>query len=110
MSEGHHDIQHRLEMDHDTILEEMRDYNPETGNWQKYMHVDKDDWWWDAGAYVHIGFLTFWCLWCMFVDGFITRNQFYLDHLITYAWIVSSAAYAYGSIIKDFASGKGTGG
>ena len=39
MSEGHHDIQHRLEMDHDAILEEMRHYD-ENGKWEHYLHVE----------------------------------------------------------------------
>ena len=106
----HHNIEARLEMDHDALLEHLRDYNPETGGWQKYMHVEKEDWWWDFGAYVHIGFLIFWCLWCMLVDGYVTRVQFQLDHLITYAWIAASAIYSYAVVIKDFAGGKGTGG
>lgn len=105
----YHDIQHRLEMDHDALLEEMRNYD-ETGNWKKYMHVDKEDWWWDGGAYIHCAFLIFWCLWCMFVDGYVTRAQFQLDHIITYFWIMSSAAYSYAVVIIDFVGGRGVGG
>ncbi len=109
MSEEHHDIQHRIEMDHDALLEHLRDYD-ETGNWRHYMHVESSDWWWDFGAYVHCGFLLFWCLWCLLVDGYVTRAQFQLDHIITYFWIAASAIYSYAVVIIDFTGGKGTGG
>ena len=75
----HHNIEARLEMDHDALLEHLRDYNPETGNWKKYMHVEKEDWWWDLGAYVHCGFLIFWCLWCMLVDGYVTSGAVHTE-------------------------------
>lgn len=106
----HHNIEARLEMDHDALLEHLRDYNPSTGNWNKYMHVEKSDWWWDGGAYVHCGFLIFWCLWCMMVDGYVTQAQFSLDHAITYFWILASAIYSWAVVIIDFTGGKGVGG
>ena len=105
-----HDIQHKAELDHDALLEELRDYNPETGNWRHYMHVDKEDMWWDLGAYVHCGFLIFWCLWNMLVDGYVPQVQMTLDHSITYFWVMASAIYSYVVVIKDFTGGKGVGG
>ena len=105
-----HDIQNKAAMDHDAMLENLRDYNPETGNWKKYMHVEKEDWWWDGGAYVHCGFLIFWCLWNMYVDGFVPQAQFSLDHIITYFWIMASAVYSWAVVIIDFTGGKGVGG
>jgi hypothetical protein len=103
-----HDIGHKEEMDHDALLEHLRNYNPTTGNWNKYMHVEKSDWWWDAGAYVHVGFLIFWCLWNMYVDGYVTQAQFSLNHIITYVWIMMSACYSWAIVIIDFRPG-GTG-
>lgn len=104
-----HDIQNKAAMDHDAMLEHLRDYD-DSGNWKKYMHVEKEDWWWDAGAYVHCGFLIFWCLWNMYVDGFVPQVQFSLDHIITYGWIMASAVYSYAVVIIDFTGGKGVGG
>ncbi len=104
-----HDIQHKADIDHDALLESMRNYD-ETGNWKKYMHVDKEDWWWDGGAYVHCGFLIFACLWCWFVDGYIGRTQFQLNHAITYFWIMASAIYSWAVVIIDFTGGRGVGG
>lgn len=101
---------HVEELDHDALLEKLRDYNPETGNWRHYMHVEKDDMWWDLGAYVHVGFLIFWCLWNLLVDGYVSQAQFSLNHIITYVWIATSAIYSWAVVIIDFTSGKGTGG
>ena len=109
MAEVHHDIQDKSALDHDAMLENLRNYDAE-GNWKLYMHVEKEDIWWDLGAYVHCGFLIFWCLWCMYVDGFVTQAQFSLDHIITYFWIMASAIYSYTVVIKDLTGGKGVGG
>lgn len=104
-----HDIQNKAALDHDEMLEHLRDYD-DKGSWKNYMHVEKEDIWWDAGAYVHCGFLIFICLWNMYVDGYVSQVQFSLNHIITYGWVMSSAIYSYVVVIKDFTGGKGVGG